>query len=237
MANDLQPRLTPAEPRTPAYVHEVYHWAYVDPRRVRWLERNWVVRLILFGNDRRLMAAYLNRIRPGMRVWQVAHVYGDLIRNAALRCGAGGSFELSDVTPIQLQLARRKLAGLPWAKVTAGDATSHSPCETPQLISCFFLLHEVPDAVKSRIVDNLLGQLPDSAELLFVDYHRPRWWQPARLILMAVNRWLEPFAASLWKREIASFASQPEHYQWRKHTLFGGVYQVVSVTRRSGSGA
>ena len=58
----------------PAYMSEVYDWAYVNPRYVRWLDRNIVVRVLLFANDQRLMRAYLNEIRPGSRVWQVAHV-------------------------------------------------------------------------------------------------------------------------------------------------------------------
>ena len=63
----------------PTYMTEVYDWAYVDPKWVRALDHNWVVRVLLFLNDQRLMRAYLNEIKPGMRVWQLAHVYGDLV--------------------------------------------------------------------------------------------------------------------------------------------------------------
>lgn len=58
----------------PAYMTEVYDWAYVDPKWVQALDRNIVVRILLFLNDQRLMRAYLNEITPGMKVWQVAHV-------------------------------------------------------------------------------------------------------------------------------------------------------------------
>lgn len=58
----------------PAYMTEVYDWAYVDPKWVRALDHNWVVRVLLFLNDQRLMRAYLNEIDEGMRVWQLAHV-------------------------------------------------------------------------------------------------------------------------------------------------------------------
>ena len=50
----------------PAYMTEVYDWAYVDPKWVRALDHNWVVRVLLFLNDQRLMRAYLNEIKPGM---------------------------------------------------------------------------------------------------------------------------------------------------------------------------
>ena len=55
-------------PNLPAYMTEVYDWAYVDPAWVRWLDHNLVVKTLLFCNDRRMMRRYLERIRPGMRV-------------------------------------------------------------------------------------------------------------------------------------------------------------------------
>ena len=51
------------------------------------LDRNIVVRILLFLNDQRLMRAYLNEITPGMKVWQVAHVYGDLVKRVAQKVG------------------------------------------------------------------------------------------------------------------------------------------------------
>lgn len=221
----------------PAYLREVYDWAYVNPAWVRWLDHNLVVKTLLFGNDQRLMRQYLNRIRPGMRVWQVAHVYGDLVQQAAARTGPDGSFHLTDVTPVQIVHGRRKLDAQPWASVIRQDAALHraAPDAPYDLICNFMLLHEVPDDWKRRIVDNMLSQMPAQGEVLFVDYHRPSRWQPVRYILQLVNRYLEPFANALWEHEIAHFASQADRYEWHKKTLFGGVYQVVSVRHKKPS--
>ncbi|MDP5239962.1 rhodoquinone biosynthesis methyltransferase RquA [Uliginosibacterium sp. 31-16] len=231
------PRLTHPTPCTemPAYMTEVYDWAYVDPAWVRWLDHNLVVKTLLFCNDQRLMRRYLERIRPGMRVWQVAHVYGDLVQRAAQRTGPEGCFHLTDVTPIQIAHGRSKLDAMPWTRVIRQDAALHiaEPGETYDLICNFMLLHEVPDDWKRRIVDNMLAQMPAHGEVLFVDYHGPARWQPVRYILKLVNRLLEPFAHALWENEISHFASQPERYEWSKETLFGGVYQVVSVKHKT----
>lgn len=213
----------------PPYMAEVYDWAYVNPRWVRWLDRNSVVRTLLFGNDQRLMRAYLKLIQPGMRVWQLAHVYGDLVRRAAQACGPSGQFFLTDVTPIQLDQAAGKLADLPWAHLRLTDA-AYFRCPTDcNLICSFFLLHEVPDRWKRAIVDNVLAQLPAGGTALFVDYHRPARWQPVRYILQWVNRKLEPFAEALWHNEIRSYASKADRFSWHKRTIFGGVYQIVEV--------
>ena len=223
----------PEAPPVPEYMTEVYNWAYIEPRNVEKLDHNVVVRTLLFLNDQRMMRAYLERIRPGMRVWQVAHVYGDLVRRAALKCGPEGAFHLTDITPIQVAHGESKLKDLPWARVMRADARNFPGDDQPyDLICSFFLLHEVPAEWKHAIVDNMLRQLPEHGELFFVDYHKPAWWQPIGYLLKWVNRLLEPFAEALWKREISSFASQPERFHWEKRTIFGGVYQMVRVTRK-----
>ena len=71
------------------------------------------------------MRAYLNEIKEGMRVWQIAHVYGDLVTRAAKKVGPKGLFHLTDVTPIQIEHGTRKLAGMDWAKVIRSDAARH----------------------------------------------------------------------------------------------------------------
>lgn len=225
----------PASPvEVPAYMREVYDWAYVDPAWVRWLDHNAVVKTLLFGNDRRLMQHYLRRIRPGMRVWQVAHVYGDLVELAAQRAGSQGAFHLTDITPIQIAHGKRKIGHMPWARVIRQDAALHRAEDGMpyDLICSFFLLHEVPDDWKRRIVDNMLSQIPEKGEALFVDYHAPSRWQPVRYILKWVNRLLEPFAEALWTHEISHFASHADQFEWHKKTIFGGVYQIVSVRRK-----
>lgn len=214
----------------PDYMTEVYDWAYVNPSRVRQLDRNIVVRTLLFGNDQRLMRAYLKEIKPGMRVWQIAHVYGDLVRRAAEKTGQSGAFHLTDITPIQVEHGKKKLASLPWAKVIRHDAgTFIGEGGDYDLICSFFLLHEVPDDKKRQILDHMLSMLPKAGKLILVDYHRPAWWQPIRWILKVVNAWLEPFAEAVWKHELSEFSSNPEQFVWNKRTIFGGVYQIVEV--------
>ena len=104
-----EPTSDPYYDGVPTYMTEVYDWAYVNPQKVRLLDRNWVVRVLLFFNDQRLMACYLNEIKAGMRVWQLAHVYGDLVSRAAKRVGEDGL--LTDVTPAPTGAAERRYRG------------------------------------------------------------------------------------------------------------------------------
>lgn len=217
----------------PGYMTDVYDWCYVSPGRARLLDRNLVVKVLLFGNDRRLMRAYLDEIRPGMRVWQAAHVYGDLITRAADAVGPEGLFRVTDITPVQVEHGARKLDGRPWAAMLRHDAATYAGEGAAfDLICSFLLMHELPDDKKRQVLDHLLAMLPADGVLLLVDYHRPAWWQPVRWVLKVVNACLEPFADALWGRELSDFASHPERFDWEKRTLFGGVYQVVKVRPR-----
>lgn len=215
----------------PQYMTEVYDWAYVNPKKAHWLDNNWVVKALLFLNDQRLMRAYLDEIQPGSKVWQLAHVYGDLVIKAAHKVGKQGQFDLTDITPIQIEHARHKLKGMPWAKVIRSDAASFAGQANPayDLICSFFLLHEVPDDKKREIVDHMLAVLPKHGKIVFVDYHAPAVWHPVRYILKLVNHYLEPFANTLWQTEIRGLAKDADKFTWRKRTYFGGVYQCVIV--------
>ena len=217
----------------PEYMTQVYDWAYVNPRKAGWLDRNLVVRVLLFFNDQRLMRAYLEQIRPGDKVWQVAHVYGDLVQRAADRVGEDGRFVLTDITPVQIEHAERKLRDRPQAAVVRANAGDYRlEADDFNLICSFFLLHEVPDEKKYEIVNNMLDKLPKGSKAVFVDYHNPAKWQPIRYILKLVNHYLEPFAEALWNNELCSYATHAERFTWRKKTFFGGVYQCVVVEHK-----
>jgi len=98
---------------------------------------------------------------------------------------------------------------------------------------CFFLLHEVPDNHKREVVDGLLSSLAPGGKLVFVDYHKPAPFHPLKGPMSVVFDCLEPFAKSLWHREISSFATSPERFTWRKETYFGGLYQKVVAEIRA----
>ena len=232
--NDSSLAVDPYYDGVPEYMVDVYDWAYVNPKLARVLDNNWVVRVLLFFNDQRLMRAYLNEVKEGMHVWQVAHVYGELVTRVAKKIGPTGVFHLTDITPVQIEHATHKLAGMDWAKVIRADAASFVTDEKDpyDLVCSFFLLHEVPDNKKHEIVNNMLEKLPKGSKAIFVDYGNPAWWQPIRYILKVVNHILEPFAEAMWKNEIQHYAQKADQFTWRKRSFFGGVYQCVIVEHK-----
>ena len=212
----------------PEYLDDVYNWAYVNERNVEWLDRNVVFNVLLFGNGSRLKRAYIDHIQPGMRVWQVAHVYGDLVNNAAEKVGSNGQFDITDIATIQINHTKRKIGHLPQVAIHHIDAAQW-PGKNYDLTCSFFLLHEVPDNKKTEILNQMLRSIEPNGQLVFVDYHRPALWNPVGWLLRWVTAKLEPFAEALWHKEIKDFADPAlaDQFVWHKRTFFGGVYQAV----------
>lgn len=222
----------PAQPPVPDYLKDNYSWAYLRPASVWLLDRSLVVNAILYGNYRRLTRVVLAEILPGQRVYQPACVYGDFSNQVAEVLGPHGHLDVGDVAPVQAENCRRKLSAYDNTRVHLWDAADECP-NVYDLVCCFFLLHEIPETYKHRVVDALLAGVPKGGKVVFIDYHRPHWAHPLKWIMSLVFDAVEPFAKDLWFNEISSYGSGSEEFAWSKQTHFGGLYQKVVAERRS----
>jgi ubiquinone/menaquinone biosynthesis C-methylase UbiE len=220
----------PGAPQIPDYLQKTYYWAYINPRNVRLLDREIVVRTILWQQHHKLQRLAFSEIRPGQRVLQPASVYGSFAPNLAAHVGPRGSLDVVDVAEVQVRSVSRKLAGFSHARVHHSNIL-HFTGGPFDVVCCYFLLHEIPDDYKHKVVDLLLGKVEPGGKIVFVDYHKPRWWHPLKLITSIVFDTLEPYAKSLWRNPISAYASEPERFGWRQETIFGGLFQKVVATR------
>ncbi|MHA1159179.1 MAG: rhodoquinone biosynthesis methyltransferase RquA [Alphaproteobacteria bacterium] len=221
-------------PDIPAYLSDTYDWAYINPRNVRLLDRELVVASILWGQHHRLQRAAFSEILPGQSVLQATSVYGSFLPALARHIGPKGQLQVLDVAPVQVERCRQKLHDFPNATVRLADAAEPSG-EHYDAVSCYFLLHEVPTDYKHRIVDAMLDSIVPGGKVIFVDYHRPHFAHPLKLITSVVFDTLEPFAKSLWDNAIADYASTRDDFAWTKQTFFGGLFQKVTASRPAAS--
>ncbi|MGA3002066.1 MAG: rhodoquinone biosynthesis methyltransferase RquA [Acetobacteraceae bacterium] len=230
----------PLDP-VPRYLRLHYWWAYVHPNAVRLFERAWLVNLILWFNYRCLSEAALTALEdpgpagklPG-RTLQIACVYGDLTARLAQRClAADGSLDVVDVLPIQLENLARKLPPKAPARLLTRNADNLAlPDASYDRALLFFLLHEQPEDVRRRTLQEALRVVRPGGKLVVVDYARPSPWHPARYLWLPVLRILEPFAHDLWQRDLTDWL--PGHCSGEalnRTGFFGGLYQLVSITR------
>jgi ubiquinone/menaquinone biosynthesis C-methylase UbiE len=232
--HDTTKRRTAAagEPEIPAYLEDTYYWAYISPRNVPLLDREIVVRTILWQQHNKLQRLAFSEIEPGQNVMQPASVYGSFGPNLAKHVGPGGHVDIIDVAKIQANSATRKLEPYPWAHAHHANCL-HWKKGPYDVIVVYFLMHEVPDDVKHQVVDHMLGKVEVGGKVVFVDYAKPKWWHPLKLITSIVFDTLEPFAKSLWRNEIRDFARDADRFNWRRETIFGSLFQKVVATRES----
>jgi SAM-dependent methyltransferase len=221
-----------SKPRIPDYLHKTYYWAYLNPRNVRLLDREWIVRTILWQQHHRLARAAMVEIDPGQHVLQPACVYGNFSRALAEHVGPRGKLEVFDVAEVQVRNCHRKLAEYKHAVVRHQDIL-YLRDETFDTVCCYFLMHELPNDYKRGVVRVLLDSVRAGGKVVFVDYHKPHWAHPLKPITSLVFDTLEPFAKELWDTEISEFADNDPRFSWRKEAYFGGLFQKVVATRKN----
>ena len=225
-----------ADPAIPAYLEQVYWWAYLHPNAVRLFEREWLVNMILWGNFARLRDAALAELGEPIdqRVLQVACVYGDFTQRIASRLGENGTLDVIDIAPIQLDNLRRKLAPHASVRLHRQDASAlHFPDAHVDATVLFFLLHEQPEAVRRATLAEALRVTRPGGKIVIVDYHRPPRSHPLHYPMRGVLRTLEPFAHDLWEQEVSAFLPNTTAASLRveQRLYFGGLYQKVVIRR------
>lgn len=184
----------------------------------------------VLGNLNCLIKAVLEEIKSGQKVLQPATVCGKLLLNLAEHIGEKGKLDVFDVSQIQVDCWKIKLADFPQANVYHAD-TEVSTKEHYDVVNCFFLLHKEPESKKKRIVNTLLESTLPNGRVVFIDYHKPCNFHPLKLLVLHINRILAPFAESLWNTPIQSYADDKESFNWTTKIYFGGLYQKTVATR------
>lgn len=110
-----------ALPEIPDYLQDTYYWAYINPRNVKLLDHDVVVRTILWQQHHRLERSAFVEIQPRQSVLQSACVYGSFSASLAEHIGPQGSLDVYDVAEIQVVNTRRKLRAYPQATVHHGN--------------------------------------------------------------------------------------------------------------------
>jgi len=228
---------TTSLPALPAYLKDTYSWAYVTPDAIKRFERQWLVNLILWGNFARLRDLALNSF--GQRLQgpslQIACVYGDLTTHLAARHISENQLDVIDVLPSQLDNLKRKLGLDSEVGIhLANSASLPQATASYERALLFFLLHEQPLDIRVQTIREAFRVVKPGGKITFVDYHRPKPWHPLYIVMKAVLTKLEPFALDLWHTQIEEwFPDDMPAASISKQTRFGGLYQIVEVTRQA----
>lgn len=217
----------------PEYLEKTYWWAYVRPYAISFFDHEWIVNLILLGNMAKLRDKALDSLGSLIhgRTLQITSVYGDFSARLVERIADGGSLDIIDVVPAQLENLRRKLPVHAPVRLLQSDSASlrFSDANYDQAV-LFFLLHEMPANFRERTLSEALRVLKPGGKLVIVDFHKPSLLNPFRYLYPPMFRLLEPFALDIWHENIEQWL--PKDFapsEITKETMFGGLYQKVVI--------
>ena len=215
----------------PNYLTTTYWWAYVSPKAIRFFDREFLVNLILFGNFKKLRDRALDRLGFVIegKTLQIASVYGDFTQKIVDRLTPESELDVIDIVPGQLENLQKKLCENSKLRLMQMDSSDLSlETNTYDQVISFFLLHEQPREVRSKTIQEAWRVVKPGGRLVIVDYHRPRLFNPIRLVLWPVLKMLEPFALDLWRDGLEKWIPEEMSPQRiSKRTFFGGVYQKL----------
>lgn len=229
-------------PDIPHYLQAHYWWAYVHPRAVHVFERQWLVNLILWGNYKRLCNAVLHDYGhdlPG-RTLQIACAYGDLTPRLVNCVASGGSLEIADILPIQLENLAKKLPRDAPVQLHCMDSAALGFADASfDRALLFFLLHEQPQAVREKTLAEALRVIRPGGTLTIVDYAPLSRVNPLRYLWKPVLDRLEPFAHDLFSEEVSAWLPKDGRFRTvGDQRFFGGMYQMLTLAvadRQKGS--
>ena len=166
-------------------------------------------------------------------VARLGNSYGWLVKDIAAKVGDKGLFEVIDAVPIQAESAGEKLSPWPHFKSIVKDIEHYHPSKKYDTIVCYFLLHEMPDKKKKRVIKNIASMLALNGRAVFIDYGTASKYHPLKYLLRAYNNIFEPFADSLFKTGIKDFTDD-DNLHFVTKTFFGGLYQKTIMTIKKG---
>jgi ubiquinone/menaquinone biosynthesis C-methylase UbiE len=221
----------------PWYLERHYAWAYVWPISVWFFDHQPVINSILFGNYRRIMRNTLRMMEPKTagRTLQIAAVYGELTPTLASQ--GIEDLHLIDAAPIQLEVARDKLAAIGRkagiARMAAEALRFRDGSFDTALM--FLLLHELPPDARRAALTEALRVLRPGGRFVVAEYgecrkrHFFHRFAPMRWILT----WAEPFLGGFWSDDFNAVLAECAATLGRQVQLeeqvdiFGGFYRVM----------
>ena len=216
--------------KTPAYVKEIYGKIYENQKLCRFLDDDRIVSLMTWGLQNRMVDDLVKEISTNSKVLQIGCTFGKQIGAVAEKIGAYGKYVIEDVCPQQLDRCRSKEI---YQKITFQSHDASRPhSEKYDTVICYMLLHELPPVTKAKVINNALDSVDEGGKVIFIDYHKPSKWNLLRFLIKPFNRLYQPFAESMWKYGIDSYAKNKECFVWRKKTYGGRMYQKLVAVRQ-----
>lgn len=231
-------QLLPGAARSPAaHVYPIYS----NMRLIRLVDFQPIIAAILLFQYDRLVSLITSRLLRmglhGKRALITSCAFGNVMPRVALAAGRAGAQQVLVVDIIKNELlhAQRKMRELPVGMAFhRQDATALDlPDASVHANVLFFLLHELPHALKEQALQEACRVLAPGGQLFVAEFHRPRA-RVLRALSWTYFKVFEPLGLALWSTHdpLAQLAAMPD-MSCERRTLFFDNFQVIVATKRA----
>lgn len=222
----------------PPYLARHFWWAYLWRRTVDFFDHPVVISSILFGQYKKLKLAtlaHVERVAEHGRTLQLTCVYGRLTPRL-METVNPRSLHITDIVPLQLELARGKAAEPDKLLSTRMNVEKLGyRTDAFSTIVIFFLLHEMPPDVRRHTLAECLRTTEPGGTIVVTEYseipHKHFFYR------FPIARWIllraEPFLSPFWEENLTELlgelaAPHGKRVEVQSHeTHFKGFYRVT----------
>ncbi|MDH5730731.1 MAG: rhodoquinone biosynthesis methyltransferase RquA [Gammaproteobacteria bacterium] len=223
----------------PDYLARHYWWAYLWRPAIWFFDHEWVINLILFTQYRQLKQETLKLFEHSStaKTLQLTCVYGSLTPTLLQKLKPSSLF-VCDVSHRQLEKLSSKIDNKDQLHMTRMNAEHLAYKDNSfSSILVFFLLHELPDDARLRVLAETLRVLQPGGTLICTEYgnlasnHFLHRFAPIRWSIT----WLEPFLDNFWRQDLVTILNEQALPMGKtvqlksKKTLFSGFYQILEL--------
>ena len=214
---------------------------YTDMRLIRLIDYQFVISAILLFQYHRLVAKIADDMRgrdlDGKTVLITSCAFGNVIPEIVKAARAAGAARIlvSDIIENELIHAADKLGELgDGVEFIEDDATAMRLADGEVDVNVmFFLLHELPHALKNRALDEAGRVLGNDGVFYLAEFHRPDsvFLRPFSWLYFKV---FEPYGLALWKSHAPlDYFTAVGGWTSERSTCCLGNFQVLRATRSS----
>ena len=227
--------LSPGTSTVKSHVYPIYS----DMWLIKLVDWQPIISAILLFQYHRLVSKVVSELETmdlrGRKVLITSCAFGNVIPRvveAAVRAGAERVL-IVDIIGNELVHAKRKLGALAHkVEMLEQDATALKLGDGVVAANVvFFLLHELPDHLKTQALAEAGRTIEPGGKLLLAEFHRPRPWV-LRMLSWTYFKVFEPLGLALWSTHdpIESLA-RSGGWRCERKTYFHENFQVVTATR------
>ncbi len=204
--------------KMPEYLAKNYWWAYLSPIGVNIFDYPFMVNRILWGQYHKIAQDTVELLakESDYLLAQISCAYGEIIPKVGAESHAK-NVHLFDVSPIQLQQARKKITKNHTSElfnVFEADAENIPLADNSVDTSLiFFLLHELPVNVRSNVMKEALRITKPGGRIIIADYapKTTTHWFHRLSFFRGIFEGLEPFLGNFWRSNLPEELSTAAH--------------------------